>query len=93
MKKTGYVVVDCTGIDLLSQEKVTVPGIYAKVKEAFETGKPMFACNCEYGSGVPMTPVQVMSIIEAGVYIMTSSIIQVRVDEDDGVWIVNLLIT
>lgn len=93
MKKTGYVVVDCTGIDLLSQSKVTVPGIYAKVKEAFETGKPMFACNCEYGSGVPMTPVPVMSIIEAGVYIMTSSILQVRVNSDDEVWIVNLLLT
>lgn len=93
MKKTGYVVVDGSGIDLLSQSKVTVPGIYAKVKEAYETGKPMFACNCEYGSGVPMTPIPVMTIIEAGVYIMTSSILQVRVDEDDGVWIVSLLET
>ena len=91
MKKTGYVVVDCTGIDLLSQSKVTVPGIYAKVKEAFETGKPMFACNCEYGSGVSMTPVPVMAIIEAGVYIMTASILQVRVGADDGVTIVSLL--
>ena len=91
MKKTGYVVVDCTGINLLAGEKKTVSGIYAKVKEAFETGKPMFACNCEYGTGVPMTPIPVMAIIEAGVYIMTASILQVRVDENDGVWIVNLL--
>lgn len=93
MKKTGYVVVDCTGIDLLAQSKKTVSGIYAKVKEAYETGKPMFACNCEYGSGVPMTPVPVMAIIEAGVYIMTCSILQVRVGADDGVTIVSLLET
>ena len=87
----GYVVVDCSGIELLAQSKVTVSGIYDKVKAAYETGKPMIACNCEYGEGVPMTPISVMAIIEAGVYIMTTSILQVRVDSDDGVWIVNLL--
>ena len=91
MKKTGYVVVDCTGINLLADSKVTVSGIYAKCKAAFESGKPMFACNCEYGEGVPMTPVQVMAIIEAGVYVMTASILQIRVDSDDGVTIVSLL--
>lgn len=91
MKKTGYVVVDCTGIDLLADSKVTVIGIYEKVKAAYETGKPMFACNCEYGTGVHMTPVPVMAIIEAGVYIMTNSILQVRVDNEDGVTIVSLL--
>lgn len=91
MKKTGYVVVDCTGINILAGETKTVSGIYAKVKEAFETGKPMFACNCEYGAGVPMTPIPVMAIIEAGVYIMTCSILQVRVNSDDEVWVVNLL--
>ena len=91
MKKTGYVVVDCTGINLLADSKVTVSGIYAKCKAAFDSGKPMFACNCEYGEGVPMTPVQVMAIIEAGVYVMTASILQIRVDSDDGVTIVSLL--
>lgn len=87
----GYVVVDCTGIDLLADSKVTVTGIYEKVKAAYETGKPMIASNCEYGEGVPMTPIPVMSIIEAGVYIMTASILQVRVDNEDGVTIVSLL--
>ena len=91
MKKTGYVVVDCTGINLLADSKVTVSGIYDKCKAAYESGKPMFACNCEYGDGVPMTPVQVMAIIEAGVYVMTASILQIRVDSDDGVTIVSLL--
>ena len=66
-------------------------GIYEKVKAAYETGKPMIASNCEYGEGVPMTPIPVMSIIEAGVYIMTASILQVRVDNEDGVTIVSLL--
>lgn len=91
MKKTGYVVVDCTGIDLLAQSKVTVSGIYDQVKAAYESGKPMFACNCEYGDGVPMTPIQVMCIVEAGTYVCTASILQIRVDAEDGVTIVSLL--
>ena len=74
MKKTGYVVVDCTGVNFLSTEKVVHAGIYDRVKAAFDTGKPMFAVGGEYGEGVPMTPVQVMAILEAGVYIMTASI-------------------
>lgn len=91
MKKTGYVVVDCTGINLLSQTKTTVSGIFAKCKAAYETGKPIFACNCVYGSNVPMTPIQVFGIIEDGNYIFTASILQITVEDDDGVTITSLL--
>ena len=51
----------------------------------------MFACNCEYGDGVPMTPIQVMTIVEDGTYICTASILHIRVGADDGVTIVSLL--
>ena len=88
MKKTGYVVVDCTGVNFLSTEKVVHTGIYDRVKAAFDTGKPMFAVGGVYGDGVPMTPVQVMAIIEDGVYILTASILQIRVSSDDKVWMV-----
>lgn len=91
MKKTGYVVVDCSGVNFLSTEKVVHAGIYDRVKAAYESGKPIFACGGEYGEGVPMTPVQVMSILEAGVYILTASILQIRVNSDDQVWMVPLI--
>lgn len=91
MDTNGYVVVDCTGIDLLSETKVTVPGIYAKVAEAFKANKTIIAAGCEYGTGVPMTPCPVFGILEAGTYILTASILQVRVGSDDGVTIVSLL--
>lgn len=91
MKKTGYVVVDCTGVNFLSTEKVVHAGMYDRVKAAFDTGKPMFAFGGEYGEGVPMTPVQVMAILEAGVYIMTASILQIRVNSNDEVWMVPLI--
>ena len=91
MKKTGYVVIDCTGVNFLSTEKVVHAGIYERVKTAFDTGKPMFAVGGEYGEGVPMTPVSVMVIIEDGVYILTASILQIRVSSDDKVWMVPLI--
>lgn len=91
MKKTGYVVVDCTGIDLLSQSSVTVDGIYAKVNAAYETGKPIFAVNCEYGEGVPITPMQVMCLHQGNEYCLTASILQVWVSDQDAVRIVSLL--
>ena len=86
----GYVSIDCTGINLLAGEKQTVSGIFAKSKDAIETGKPIYAVNLQYGSGVPMTPVSVMAIAEGGKYCFTASVLQIWVDEEDGVEVVNL---
>lgn len=91
MVSNGYVMVDCTGINLLSDQAVTVPGIYAKCISAYNSGKPIIAVGCEYGLGVPMTPIPVMAIIEDGTCIFTSSILQVRVASNDSVTIVSLL--
>ena len=87
---SGYILVDCTGINLLAGEKQTVSGIFAKSKDAIETGKPIYAVNLQYGSGVPMTPVSVMAIAEGGKYCFTASVLQIWVDEEDGVEVVNL---
>lgn len=86
----GYIMVDCTGINLLAGEKQTISGIFAKSTEAIETGKPIYAINLQYGEGVPMTPVAVMAIEEGGKYCLTASVLQIWVDDDDGVDVVNL---
>ena len=91
MFNPGYVLVDCSGLNLLSQEAQTISGIYNLSKAAYESGKQIVACNCEYGEGVHMSPVPVMAIEEAGVYIFTASILQVRVASSDAVTVVSLL--
>lgn len=91
MSNGGYILVDCTGVDLLSQSAVTVTGLYAKSKSAYDSGKPIIAVNCEYGEGVPMTPISVMGIVEDGTYIFTASILQIRVASNDSVTIVPLI--
>lgn len=91
MANGGYVMVDCGGLDLLSQSKVTIDGIFAKCKAAYESGKPIIATNCVYGEGFPMTPISVMGIYQSDKYCLTASILQIWVDEDDGCTIVSLL--
>lgn len=87
----GYIMVDCQSTNLLAVESQTIPGLYARSIEAIDTGKPIIAVNCEYGEGVPMTPISVMAIIEAGIVIFTASILQIRVASDDTVTIVPLI--
>lgn len=89
----GYIMVDCQSLNLLASESQTIPGLYARSIEAIDTGKPIIAVNCEYGEGVPMTPISVMAIIEAGIAIFTASILQIRVASDDTVTIVPLINT
>lgn len=86
----GYILVDCTGINLLAGEKQTVTGIFSKSTEAYESDKPIWAINLQYGEGVKMTPVPVMAIKEGGKYCFSASILQIWIDEDDGVEVVNL---
>ena len=93
MVNTGYVCVDCSGINVLQGDGVRVvhAGIFEKVKAAYETGKPALACNMEYGSGVPLTPVPVFMIEEGGAYIASASILQLVIDPTDGVTVNNLI--
>ena len=87
---TGYIMIDCTGLNLLASESQTVNGLYAKCVEALETGKPCIACNLIYGAGVPMSPVPVFGIYEDDNIIFTASVLQIVVTPEDGVTIINL---
>lgn len=89
--QSGYVIVDCKGVNLLAGEKVTVDGIFDASKNAINTGKMILAANCQYGEGVPMTPIPVFAIKEGDYFIFTASILQIVVEEDDGVTVRSLI--
>ena len=91
MSANGYTLVDCKGMNLLSQSSQTIDGLYAASAKAVELGKPIIAINCEYGEGVPMTPIAVMAIVEDDTIVFTASILQIRVSSDDSVEIVPLI--
>ena len=55
----GYIMVDCKGLDLTSNEEQTISGLYNDMVNAIKTGKPLVAYNCVWGSNndSPMTPI------------------------------------
>lgn len=67
---TGYLLVDCTGIDLTSDTEVTVTGIWNKAVTALKQNKPIIAHNCVYGTGVKVSPITCF-----GRYISTTEIV------------------
>lgn len=55
--KGGYVLVDCSGLDLTETSATSLTGIWKKAKDALASGKPIVAYNCIYGTGVKVSPV------------------------------------
>ena len=90
MFNPGYVVVDGTGINLNVATKQTISGFYAKAKEAFDTGKPVFVANCNM-SGAPCTPVSVIAWMEGTDIIATGHVLRVVIGSDNGVTVTNLV--
>lgn len=91
MANSGYIMIDCEKLNLLAQSSQTIDGIYDAVMSAIESGKPIIACNCEYGEDVPLTPIPVFCIIQGTEIVATSSILQIWIQNDDSVRIVSLL--
>ena len=90
--KGGYVLVNCGGLDLLSESSQTISGLYNRVKSALATGKMMIAENVIWGTGKPISPIPVFAIDMGstyGIYI-TASTLQIRVSTADEVTIVNM---
>ena len=91
--KAGYVLVDCKGLDLLSESTQTIAGLYDRVKSAMATGKMIIAENLIWNDGVnrPVSPVSCFGIDmgDYGIYI-TASTLQIRVSKLDVVTIVNM---
>lgn len=91
--KGGYTMIDCKGLNLLSQSAQTISGLYNDCKTAIATGKAVFAHNINFGVGNPMTPVPIMVNFESAEstsIVCTASTIQIWVASNDAVTIVNL---
>ena len=90
--KGGYVLVDCTGLDLLSETTQTISGLYNKVKAAMATGKMIIAENMIWGDDGYISPISVFGIDMGpsyGIY-LTASTLQIRVSPANVVTIVNM---
>lgn len=93
----GYYMIDCGGLNLLAgaTSTQTRTGMYATVQDAIKMRKPVFAYNCVWGTGNPMTAIPVMANAETtsanADIIITASTLQIVVAPDDTITIVNMI--
>lgn len=87
---SGYIMVDCGGLNLNDSTEQTINGIYDRSVEALATGKPVFATNCVMSSA-PCSPVSVAAWDEGTQIIATGHVFRVVIAPDDGVTVINLV--
>lgn len=90
MVNSGYVFVDCTGLNVNSSSTQEISGLYARALAAIKSGKPAYAVNCNM-SGAPCTPVSVVAWQESGNIIATGHVFRITIEEDDDVTVTNLV--
>lgn len=73
--KTGYHVIDATGLDL--DDLGTVTGLNAKCKKALEIGKPVFIENVVNGSEkiIPIPVSLMMASTSVNIYAATGNLV------------------
>ena len=88
----GYISVDCTGLDVSSNEQQTVNGIYKKILAAKKTDKPIFCYNAIFGDYGKMSPIGIFCNFasDGKTIICTSSTLQIIVAENDTITINNM---
>lgn len=86
MKKTGYVVIDCTGVDLAAEATATIAGIYSAFVNAYACGKPVFVENI-INDDLVYSPACVVVAESSGDFVFALEGSTVTVDADDGVTI------
>ena len=85
MVNSGYVLVDCTGLDL--GDPGTVDGLYNKIKTALGTGKPIILTGIVNGTQ-EFSPIAAFGGIESTTSVFLSFFpITLHVDSDDAVTI------
>ena len=88
----GYTMIDCKGIDLLSDSAQTKAGLYKSLQVAMMIEKPIFAYGMYWGTGKPITPIPVFAIqLLDDTIVCTSSTLQVWVNNEDSVEIHNMI--
>lgn len=91
MTNSGYIFVDCGGLELNDSTEQTISGIYNRAKAALASKKPVYAVNCVMNDE-PATPVSVCAWQEDSTTIIaTGHVFRVAITSSDGVTITNLV--
>lgn len=90
MVNSGYVLVDCGGLDLNDSTTQSISGMYDRAIAAIKTNKLCVVTNCVM-SGAPCTPTPVIAWEESGTVVATGHVLRIIIEEDDDVTVINLV--
>lgn len=87
---SGYVLIDCTGLDLKGETTQTIEGIYQKCAAALASGKPAYAGNVAWGDE-KITPISVMLTVDGSDITASACTLRLNISSDDSVTITNYI--
>ena len=91
MYNSGYIFVDCGGLELNDSSSQSISGIFTRAKKAMASGKPVFVTNCEM-NGDYTAPVSVTAWYEdEHTIIATGHVLRIVIKDDDDVTVINLV--
>lgn len=89
--ESGYIMIDCGGMDLTSGSSQTITGLYARLTEARATDKMVIACNMVWGDSGKVSPTPViMTAPYENTYVCAASTLQIYITSADVVTIENM---
>ena len=91
MTNTGYIFVDCGGLEFNEDSAQSISGIYNRAKAALASKKPVYAINCKMNNGYA-SPISVCAWQENSTTIIaTGHVFRVTITNADSVTITNLV--
>lgn len=89
--KGGYILVDCTGLELYETDPQSITGIWEKAVTAIKQNKPIMACNCTYAEA-PVTPVPCFGwYLSATEIVIVGATLHVHVKSDDTATVLDVV--
>ena len=83
MKNGGYIMVDCTGLDLSLSTAQEIPGIWNKAVKAMAQNKPIIAHGCKYSTAA-VSPVTTFGwYIDTDEIVIVGATLHVHIKDDD----------
>lgn len=90
----GYFMIDCGGLDLTDTNEQTIDGLYNQIIAGINSGKPLIAYNCVWGSNSdsPLTPIHFFAQKwNSSLVVGTASILNITCSSADKVNVTSLV--
>ena len=87
----GYILADCTGLDLSDSTAQSISGMWDKAVTALKAEKPIIAYNCIYGTGVHVSHITCFGwYIAEDEIVIVGATLHIHIKDDDSVTVLDV---